>query len=127
MSGFRETTSGLIVPVDLSRERETLTEEDARILYKATAIVNARGWFLSFGCPHDRCRAQPLVENRAVAGGMELACQHKTVSVLKPVGGKPNAAVQRRHQARAARQRERTVVPMAKALNAAEDQAKETS
>lgn len=118
-TGFRESNSGLVVPVDLSRDRETWTEEEARILYKATAIVNARGWYLAFGCPHDRCKDQPLVANRAIAGGMELVCQHKTATVLKPAGGTPNAAIQRRRQARRDQQEERNRVRIAKRINEA--------
>jgi hypothetical protein len=115
--GFRETNAGLIVPADLSRERETWTEEEARILYKATAIVNAHGWYLAFGCPHERCKAQPIVGHAAVAGGMELQCQHKTATVRKPPPGKPNVAVQRRLQSRRDRQEERNRVVLAKAIN----------
>lgn len=118
-AGFREANSGLIVPVDLSRDRETWTEEEARILYKATAIVNARGWYLAFGCPHERCKAQPIVEHQAIAGGMELTCQHKAARVLKPAAGTPNAAIQRRRQARRDQQEERDRVRIAKAINEA--------
>jgi hypothetical protein len=116
-AGFREGNSGLIVPADLSRDRETWTDEDAKILVKATAIVNASGWYLTFTCPHERCRSQPIVVNKPVPGGMELECQHKTVTVLQPMAGKPNPAIQRRLQARRDRHEERNRVALAKRVN----------
>lgn len=115
-AGFRENNAGILVPEALSRDQETWTDEEAKIVERATRIVNARGWFLTFTCPHERCRAQPVVEGHQVAGGQVLQCQHKTVTVLKPIAGKPNAAMARRRQARQAQLEERAIVPIAKRM-----------
>ena len=120
--GFRETNSGIIVPEEFSREKQTLTEEDAKILEKATRIANTvLGWTLTFGCPHARCRAQPIVEGIQTGDGQLLRCGHKEVHVRKPLPGKPNAAILRRQQSRQAKLEEQVIVPAAKRINAEED------
>lgn len=120
--GFRETSSGIIVPEEFSREKQTLTEEDAKILEKATRIANnILGWSLTFGCPHSRCRAQPIVEGIQTGDGQLLRCGHKEVNVRKPLPGKPNAAILRRQQSRQAKIVEREVGSIAKDIVKAED------
>ena len=120
--GFRETASGLVVPAEaLRRARHTVTEEQGKVLDQATKIANAYGWFLNFGCPHEQCREQPLVQGIQIPGGQRLRCQHQEVTVMRPLPGKPNAAIQRRRQAAQARLEERAIGSIAKRIVAEED------
>ena len=75
---FRETPSGLIVPSELSREREVWTWDEWRTLEKATKLLESRGLRLFLRCDHSRkCMAHPIERLRNPDGGLTLRCAHK--------------------------------------------------
>ncbi len=57
---FREHASGLIVPTELSREREVWTHDEWRTLERATKLLQARGLELFIGCTDERCKKEPV-------------------------------------------------------------------
>lgn len=76
-AGFkRQTGSALIVPEEHARQREVWTKDEARLLERATKLLESRGIALHLRCPHDGCTA-PLERLRAPDGGLILRCDHK--------------------------------------------------
>lgn len=76
--GFRRATgSGLIVPEDISREREVWTHDEGRLLDRATKLANKRGLKLLLACPDDTCKAAPIERIRLKNGDWVLRCAHK--------------------------------------------------
>lgn len=77
MSAFREHASGLLVPQELSREREVWTLDEFKILERATKLLQTRGVSLFLGCSDAKCKAQPLERIRRPDGGITLRCAHR--------------------------------------------------
>lgn len=77
--GFRPTESGLIVPEAFSREREVWTDDEVKLMLRATKLLNRTGWSLTYGCPHPRCKDNMIVQHIKTPGGFHLECEHKTV------------------------------------------------
>ena len=77
--GFRPTESGLIVPEAFSRQREVWTDDEVKLMLRATKLLNRTGWSLTFGCPHPRCQENQLVRREEIPGGFQLVCEHKVV------------------------------------------------
>lgn len=79
--GFhRAQGSGLILPNNL--ERHALADDEVKLLKRATAIANRLGWYLTFTCGHDRCRANletAVAKHVDVVGGFEMQCGHQVV------------------------------------------------
>jgi hypothetical protein len=75
-AAFRTTNSGLFVPAELSRERQVWTKDEARLLERATKLLEGKGIRLFLGCMHDRCREAPIERMRAADGGLVLRCAH---------------------------------------------------
>ena len=75
--GFRQTNSGLIVPEDVSREREVWTDQERMIFQKAVDLATRKGLLMVFTCPHARCAQHAQVRLLATPGGQELVCEHK--------------------------------------------------
>lgn len=76
--GFRRSaTSKLIVPAELSREREVWTYDEWKVVDRATKLLESRGLHLFLGCTDPRCRNAPVERLRRDDGGMTLRCAHK--------------------------------------------------
>lgn len=76
--GYRRTSAaGLIVPADAVLEREVWTRDEARLLERATKLLEARGVALYLRCTHDDCADAPIARERAADGGLHLRCAHK--------------------------------------------------
>lgn len=76
--GFRRATgSGLIVPEDLSREREVWTHDEGRLLDRATKLANKRELKLLLACKHPDCQKAPIERLRLPNGDWVLRCQHR--------------------------------------------------
>lgn len=72
------------------RDEKAMTDDEVRLLERATKLVNTYGWAVKFTCPHPKCRGSLetlLVERRGIAGGFQLECAHQVVrcvSTQKP-------------------------------------------
>lgn len=81
---FRKTESGLIVPAEISREREVWTWPEWRALEKATQLLQSRGVTVYLRCDHSReCMAHPIERVRNLDGGITLRCAHKDRVFIK--------------------------------------------
>jgi hypothetical protein len=77
-AGFRSApASGLIVPEALSREREVWTEDEGRLLDRATKLLAEKGIVQFLKCPHPACTEHPIGVVRLDARGVILRCAHK--------------------------------------------------
>lgn len=75
---FRTTESGLIVPAELSRDREVWTWAEWRTLEKATQLLQSRGMTVYLRCDHSKaCMAHPIERLRNPDGGITMRCAHK--------------------------------------------------
>lgn len=79
---FREHASGLIVPAELSREREVWTREEWRAIDKATKFLESKGVTVFLGCSDERCRKAPIERIRRLDGGLTLRCSHRDREVI---------------------------------------------
>lgn len=76
--GFRRaTSSGLIVPEDISRAREVWTHDEGRKLDWITKLANKRELKLFLGCTHPECQKAPIERIRLANGDWVLRCAHK--------------------------------------------------
>lgn len=74
---FREHASGLIVPEELSRERQVWTKQEAALLDRTVKLLGSRGLLVMFRCTHERCKqAGPITRTRGNGGEMILQCAH---------------------------------------------------
>lgn len=74
---FRQTESGLIVPAELSRDREVWTWDEWKVLERATKLLESRGLRLFLRCDHSReCMAHPIERIRNADGGLTMRCHH---------------------------------------------------
>lgn len=76
-TGFRAHASGLMVPDELSREREVWSKDEWNVLERATKLLASRGMTVFFGCSDPRCRQAPIERLRRTDGGITLRCAHK--------------------------------------------------
>ena len=76
-TGVRQSASGLWVPEELSREREVWTRDEARLLERATKLLESRGVALYLRCTHPDCATVPIERLRAADGGLLLRCGHR--------------------------------------------------
>lgn len=74
---YRRHASGLLVPADISREREVWTRAEWKAIEKATKLLESRGVHVYLGCPENTCKANPLERIRRTDGGITLRCNHK--------------------------------------------------
>ena len=77
LGGFATHPSGLLVPEELKRERESWTYQDWKVLERATRLLSSRGLNLWLGCLDERCQSTPLERIRNLDGGVTLRCAHK--------------------------------------------------
>lgn len=75
--GFRRAEGGLIVPEEVSREREVWCRSEWKVLERATKLLQSRGVRLLLGCINVECRKKPLERIRSLDGGITLRCEHK--------------------------------------------------
>lgn len=73
--GFAQHASGLYVPEEHKRDRETWTYEQWRMLDKAIKLLESRGIEMFLRCPDARCAA-PMERIRNLDGGIMLRCNH---------------------------------------------------
>lgn len=74
---YRTTASGLLVPDDVSREREVWTRDEAKILDRAIKLLKARGLSVQLACPKPGCKGDKLEKVRHADGSVILQCHHK--------------------------------------------------
>lgn len=79
--GFRTSASGLLVPDAL--EREVWTRDEARLLERATKLIESRGLELLLRCSHPDCARVMIQRDRAADGGLTLTCAHKARHLSK--------------------------------------------
>ena len=77
LSPFREHASGLIVPDEISREREVWTHDEYRIFDRAVKLLATKELKLYLRCTHDGCTTQEFERVRLPDGGVSLRCGHK--------------------------------------------------
>lgn len=76
-TAFREHASGLVVPEELSRERQLWTKSEAALLDRTVKLLGSRGLLIMFRCTHERCKtAGPITRQRGTGGEMILQCAH---------------------------------------------------
>lgn len=74
---FREHASGLMVPTELSRERQVWTKSESALIDRATKLLGSRGLLMFLGCQEERCKkAGPITRRRGAGGEMILQCEH---------------------------------------------------
>ncbi len=77
-TGFRRSTSsGLIVPEELSRAREVWTRDEWKLFERFTKLAESRGLRLFLGCREESCRKAPIERIRQKDGSILLRCEHK--------------------------------------------------
>lgn len=69
---FRESASGLMVPAELSREREVWTREEWKSLERVVKLARARGLDVFLGCQASGCKRQPITRIRNADGTFTL-------------------------------------------------------
>jgi hypothetical protein len=75
--GFRHATnSGLLVPEELSRERQVMTWQEWRDLERVTKSLAARGVVIHLQCLDPRCQREPITRVRTPEGGISFRCAH---------------------------------------------------
>ena len=75
--GFaRHEGSGLYVPEEHKRARETWLYDDWRVLDRAAKLLESRGVQMFLRCPERGCET-PMERIRNLDGGIMLRCQHK--------------------------------------------------
>lgn len=76
-AGFaRAPGSGLILPEEDARPRQVWTKDEARLLQRATRLLESRGVVLFLGCAEPGCADSPLRASRAADGSTILRCAH---------------------------------------------------
>jgi hypothetical protein len=76
-TGYRQHASGLLVPPDISREREVWTRDEWKVLERAAQLLKAKGVDLFLGCPEPDCKGAPMTRVRRNDGAITLRCAHK--------------------------------------------------
>lgn len=81
---FREHASGLLVPDELSREREVWTEAEWRTVDRAVKFLEGKKIRVFLGCAEtDACKMAPMERWRRPDGGVALRCAHKERIISK--------------------------------------------
>ena len=79
---FRPHASGLIVPAEMSREREVWSRKELKALDQVTAFLEARGVALYLGCTECTGEDKRLERIRRPDGGLTFRCGHKDRHVI---------------------------------------------
>jgi hypothetical protein len=79
-AGFRRNpATGLILPTELSRQREVWTKTEHTLLARATKLLKARGLQILLRCEETSCQSAPIMRRRdPQSGDIHLECAHKT-------------------------------------------------
>lgn len=86
-TGFRESpSSGLLLPVEHSRDREVWTYDDWKRVDRAVAFLKSKGVQIYLRCEHTAaCKKEPMDLQRQRDGGITLRCAHKDRVVSKSI------------------------------------------
>lgn len=76
-------SSGLIVPDDVSRERQVWTRDEWRLLERTTAMLHGHGVTLLLQCQREECQEVPLEPMRLRDGSFRLRCAHMDREMVK--------------------------------------------
>lgn len=82
-SGYRQNALGLIVPEEVSRDRQVMTWQEWRDLEKVTKALEARGIVLQMKCSDPRCQRAPITRHRTPEGGISFRCEHRDLVFTK--------------------------------------------
>lgn len=85
--GFRPAASGsgLLVPEELSRERETWTNDDWKRVKRGLAFLAEHGLAVVMRCTQPGCRQVPLETLTQPDGTTVIRCEHKDRVIRKGV------------------------------------------
>lgn len=72
----RSVDSGLLLPPELSRERQVWTKQEWKLLERCTVLLHQKGVDLLMKCRHPKCADQPLQGQRVPGGDFHLRCEH---------------------------------------------------
>lgn len=76
--GFRRHEgTGLLVPEEVSREREVWLREDWKTVDRATKFLTSKGLTIFFGCKDKRCQKAAIERIANLDGTVTLRCAHK--------------------------------------------------
>lgn len=73
-NGFHPSASGLLIPDSVERPRQVWTNDERRILDRATRLANSRGLALQLACVD--CGIKHPLERVPTAHGFTLRCNH---------------------------------------------------
>jgi hypothetical protein len=79
----RSVDSGLLLPPELSRERQVWTKDEWRLLERLTKLLKARGVNIQLQCDHETCKGQPIEGSRLSDGSFQLRCEHADRVMVK--------------------------------------------
>lgn len=75
--GYRRSLqSGLLVPEEISRERQVWTADEGRLLDRAAKLLHRKGINLKMECQREGCQVAPLSKHQTPGGGFILRCEH---------------------------------------------------
>lgn len=83
--GYRETALGLLVPEEVSRQRQVMPWQEWRDLERVTKSLERRGIVLQLKCSDPRCQRTPIVRHRTLEGGISFRCEHQDLVYTKAV------------------------------------------
>lgn len=75
--GFARGASGLILPAEVSRERQAWTHQEFRDVERATKLLTSRGIGLFLKCDHPGCPNPKIERLRNLDGSVILRCGHR--------------------------------------------------
>lgn len=67
--------SGLLLPSDLSRERETWTRDERRLIERVLKLMRSRKLAVVLKCNDERCKGAEIVPEMT-PGGFTWTCPH---------------------------------------------------
>lgn len=75
--GFRVNAGGLYVPAEQSRERTVYTNDEWRVLERATKLLSSMGIQLFLRCNEPKCQKDKIERIRNLDGGITFRCNHR--------------------------------------------------
>lgn len=82
-TGYAPHASGLLVPTEISRQREVWTQGDSKAVTRALKLLQDREIAVFLACPYQECRDKPLERVRNADGTLTLRCAHKDRHMTK--------------------------------------------
>jgi hypothetical protein len=83
---FARHESGLLVPEEFKRLKETWTWDEWKVVERATKFLTSRRVALFFGCHRPACQRSPIERIQNLDGGFTLRCAHLDRIVRGPRG-----------------------------------------